>query len=649
MPAPTPDRNFASTTEHAAAVRIADDPPFSFVYGGRPFPEGFVRTGDHAFLHPATGLRVTLEVSLYGEDSSAVEWTPRFENTGAADTPVIEDIRALDWRGPMAEGAWIGTLNGTQGRPDDFLYREAPLAEATYASLGSRSLTPFFNVACGADSGFVLALGWTGVWSVSCAPASDGTVRVAAGMRKTHFILHPGEKVRQPRVLMLFWEGDRLRAQNMCRRHLVLHHVPADENGEPFPPVCVPAWGGMKAANHLAYIRFIEENGLRFDYYWIDAGWHGPDHETEEYQNFLTEDWAYNTGDWTENRRVYPNGLKEVADAARAAGMKPLLWFHAYVGNEGVGWMKDHPEWSGPLGEPHGIGLCKRPTRVGRINVAIPEARKWLADTIGGTLVRNGMAGYREDTCLPYAGEDAPDREGVAEIRAVEALYEIWDGYRARIPGLLIDNCGGGGSRVDLETLSRSYVLWRSDFNCPPDADPLGSQVGNWGLGHFIPLVGGGAPVRPGGTYGFRSSIYGGMPFGLFHNTGYGEGRTAPAPGYPVEWHRRMLDAWRRVRPLLCGDFFPLTGCDTATDGAVAYAFWRADLGRGALLAFFRQDCPKDELPLALPLPAGRYRFTDDDTGEERIVPAGPDGAPFRVAAVEKPFAALWHFAVAAD
>ncbi|PUU97480.1 alpha-galactosidase, partial [Acinetobacter baumannii] len=72
------------------------------------------------------------------------------------------------------------------------------------------------------------------------------------------------------------------------------------------------------------------------------------------------------------------------------------------------------------------------------------------------TLVRNGAAGYREDTGLPYAGEDAPDREGIAEIRSVEALYEIWDGYRARIPGLLIDNCGGGGSRVDLETLSRA-------------------------------------------------------------------------------------------------------------------------------------------------------------------------------------------------
>jgi hypothetical protein len=151
--------------------------------------------------------------------------------------------------------------------------------------------------------------------------------------------------------------------------------------------------------------------------------------------------------------------------------------------------------------------------------------------------------------------------------------------------------------------------------------------------------------VRPGGTYGFRSSIYGGMPFGLFHNTGYGQGQTAPAPGYPVEWHRRMLDSFHRMKPLLCGDFFPLTGCDTATDGSVAYAFWRPDLGRGVLLAFFRQDCPEDELPLSLPLPEGRYRFTDEDTGEERVVPAGPDGALFRVAAAEKPFAALWHFA----
>ena len=637
-------RNFASAAEHAAAEHIAAAPPFSFVYGGVPFPEGFERTGPHAYLHPATGLKVWLEVSLYGEDSSAVEWTPYFENTGSADTPLTEDIRALDLILPAARDAWIGTLDGVHAKAEDFSYREAPLAAAEYTSRGSRNQTPFFNIAAGGDSGFVLALGWTGEWSVTCAPSADGAVRVTAGMKTTHFVLHPGEKVRQPRILMLFWEGDKLRGQNMCRRHLVLHHIPKDEAGEPFPPVCAMSWGGMKAGHHKDYLRFIKEHGLRFDCYWIDAGWYGPDHETEEFQNFYTEDWAYNQGDWTENRCVYPNGMKEVADAANDAGMKLLLWFGAYTASEGIGWLKEHPEWSEPLGEPRGIGLNPKKTRLAQINVAIPEARAWLMDTIGGMMVRNHVEGYREDCRLPYAGEDTPDRVGIAEIRSVEALYEIWDNYRAKIPTLVIDNCGGGGSRVDLETLSRSYVLWRSDYNCTPATDPLGSQVGNWGLGHFIPLVNGAAPVRPGSDYTFRSSLYGGMPFGLFHPCGYGSAPTGPADDYPVEWHRRMLEVWQTVKPLLSGDFFPLTGCDTRTDSVCAYAFWRPDLNRGVLLAFFRQDCAEDRLSLTLPLSAGRYRFTDADSGEAREVTAGEDGAAFAVRSGKKPFAALWYF-----
>ena len=214
----------------------------------------------------------------------------------------------------------------------------------------------------------------------------------------------------------------------------------------------------------------------------------------------------------------------------------------------------------------------------------------------------------------------------------------------SRCPGHRSSSWTAARSRIDLETLSRAYVLWRSDYNCFPDADPLGSQAGNWGLGHFIPLVNGAAPVRPGSTYTFRSSLYGGMPFGLYHPCGFGSAPTAPADDYPVDWHRRMLDQWQTVKPLLSGDFFPLTDCDTETDSAVAYAFWRPDLGRGAVMAFFRQDCPLDALSLRLPLPEGRYRFTDADSGEVREESAGPDGVPLRIASGEKPCAAVRYF-----
>ena len=39
----------------------------------------------------------------------------------------------------------------------------------------------------------------------------------------------------------------------------------------------------------------------------------------------------------------------------------------------------------------------------------------------------------------------------------------MWDEILATHPGLLIDDCSSGGRRIDIETLARSFPLWRSD------------------------------------------------------------------------------------------------------------------------------------------------------------------------------------------
>src|SRR5512136_3398137 len=111
-----------------------------------------------------------------------------------------------------------------------------------------------------------------------------------------------------------------------------------------------------------------------------------------------------------------------------------------------------------------------------------------------------GIDVYRQDfnmEPLRYWQEaDEPERVGMHEIRHVEGLYALWDELRARHPGLAIDNCASGGRRIDLETVSRSYALWRSDFqdigvlNLP---NPLGtsaiaSQVQTIGLGLYVPF-----------------------------------------------------------------------------------------------------------------------------------------------------------------
>jgi alpha-galactosidase len=85
---------------------------------------------------------------------------------------------------------------------------------------------------------------------------------------------------------------------------------------------------------------------------------------------------------------------------------------------------------------------------------------------LSGFISDFGMTWYRQDfNVRPYrfwAVADTPDRIGITEIGYVEGLYTIWDDLLNRHPGLRIDNCASGGRRIDIEMMSRSFVVWRT-------------------------------------------------------------------------------------------------------------------------------------------------------------------------------------------
>ncbi len=597
-------------------------PPIAFTYEGRPFPEGFTvfHSGTEACYAHTSGLSVRVCYETY-PDAEAVEWTVWLENTGSRDTGLIQDLHALSWTIPDGESCWLEGSKGTQGKIDDFTYFRRPIEKGeteTLRSHGSQQFLPFANLDCGGN-GLLIGLGWTGHWQLTvCREPTQ--VHITAGMPETRFVLHPGERVRSPRVLLLSWAGESIAAHNALRRHLVRHHIPKGADGEPCPGICCSAWGGMQAHNHRKQIAFIAENRLPYDIYWIDAGWYGGDHDTSEFEELDYRDWAYKIGDWRVNRRVYPDGIGAIADAVHAAGMKLLLWCSAFQCVRGVGWQAEHPDW-GVLDEPSRLGSRLGPeTQTAQMYLDDPAAAAHLAKTIRDVL-RESKADYlREDTPLPIGHPDAPDRIGIGEMKAVEAFYAYWDALRESRPGMIIDNCGGGGRRLDLETLSRSYCFWRSDYNCFPGADPIGAQAGNYGLGFWIPLVSGAARTENNDTYAFRSGLNGGMPFNVIKpNADVGE-----ALDCPVDWYREMMEQFQRVKPCLSGDFYPLTDCDVCADSVMAYQLDRPDKGMGAIFAFRRQACGTASFPVLPVLPEGtRYVFQDLDNRTEWIVTGG--------------------------
>ena len=476
------------TTVRSGASTVSFLPlqaPFSFRLGGRSsaelLPSWQVKRMTKAaaegvkvlvvtWRDPQSGLECEMEQQTFA-GFPAVEWVLRFRNTGKTDTPLIEDIRPLDmaWAADKdrtwnSDATYLRRSRGSRCTPADFEYIVTPLPAGEtikMAAGGGRSSNdwlPFFNLQSG-KMGAIVAIGWSGQWAAEFARDDASTIRVRAGQELTHLVLHPGEEIRTPRMVLLFWDGDPQASHNTLRRFILAHHTPRP-NGELLRgPLTVAHWGGMKSHDHIARIEAYKQQNLAYDYYWIDAGWYGP---SDSYSpDEFTGDWARHVGNWSINPAAHPNGLRPISDAAGTAGMKFLLWFEPERAVNGTPLTVEHPDWF--LGE-------RKPGYNMLFNLGLPEARRWLTDTISAFMAEQGVQLYRQDfnfDPLPcWRAADAPDRQGMTEIRHIEGLYEFWDELLRRQPGLVIDNCASGGRRIDLETISRSIPLWRSDWQC---------------------------------------------------------------------------------------------------------------------------------------------------------------------------------------
>ncbi|HOZ47557.1 MAG TPA: alpha-galactosidase [Candidatus Hydrogenedentes bacterium] len=641
----------------------AERPPFSFGYGAThssslldawaftrsdETKEGAARRSDMTWTDPATGLECRCEVTRY-LDFPAVEWVLYLKNAGDADTPILDGIQALDsgFRLPREGAARVHYANGSECRIDDFAPmvkslgpnehdpQGAWIGEGNPVRLESKSgrsscgTLPFFNVDMG-DHGVIGALGWTGDWAASFW-RTDEEVRLRAGMRRTHLKLMPGEEIRSPRILLLFWEGSRLRGHNLLRQFILVHHSPQVNGKRAEAPITYSTWGGNFADKHIAHGAWWHEQGLPLDYLWVDAGWFGAD-EAKEGANVFNSAWWRYVGDWHANPGYFPGGLKPVGDALHEMGLGFLLWLESERVFRDTPWTREHPEWLlGPLGDNY------------LFNLGIPEARQMLTDFLSDLIDEGHIGCYRQDFNMdprPYwEAADAPDRIGMAEIRHITGLYAMWDELLERHPGLLIDNCSSGGRRIDLETISRSMPLWRSDVQCWPNFGATAMQGQTHGLGLWVPLSTGCCDRED--TYVFRSALGPGMVVTMY------EFEKNTANHFAIPWLKERLDELRAVRAYFLGDFYPLLSFSLADDAWSAWQFDRPDLGEGIVLALRRPESPFSAMTPKLEGldPDASYEIRNADTeGVQHLTGRELASAGLRIEIADQPGSKLLFY-----
>jgi len=599
---PAPPHAFSFLCDGIPSAQLL--PGWRRTYAQETAEQGTVR---HVLVltDPKSGLELTYTALSY-PNHAAIELLLELRNTANEDSPLLEQIRPLDC--PFSVPEWPCTIHHALGESNsersfmpvaDVLDTEKAqsLTLAPHGGRSSDEHMPFFNMQW-ARGGAVVAIGWAGQWEARFRYEDGDRLRVDCGMQKTRLRLHPGEKIRTPRILLQFWRGDDdLRGNNLFRQWMLAHNL-ARRNGElVLAPICGSVTevdpDGSYEGPHVRAMEPLAQRGV--EVFWSDM----------DPQQWYPGGFPHGTGTWEPDLEKYPRGLRPIGEAAHAAGLEYLLWFEPERVAPGTRIEEVHPEWI-TKGKPFHL-----------FRLDIPQARAWLTDYVDKQITEAGLDWLRWDfnmAPLKYWREnDRPEREGITEIRHVEGLYAMWEELMRRHPGLVVDICASGGRRIDFETLRYGLPLWHSDRQCF-GPNPAADQLQNGGLFRWLPLHGcGNFGFEP--SYLFRS----GMTTG---NILVG-GNLASADPDMESAVKRTVAIYHKLRPFMLGDFYPLFPHLAGENVWYGFQFHRPDLDAGFALVFRRKDSPyvQAELPLKGVHADGTYLVTYEDRPDRKEVP----------------------------
>lgn len=201
--------------------------------------------------------------------------------------------------------------------------------------------------------------------------------------------------------------------------------------------------GNPSTEKELPLIRSALKAGC--DYFVIDAGWYSE----------INENWGETVGMWQPGKTRWPNGINEVLDSIRNNGMIPGLWLEIECAGINSP-LKNKPDsW---FFLQHGKRVESRtryfldfrnPQVIKHANEVVERiAKEYGAGYIKMDYNRTALMGTETNACSMGQG-----------LLEHQKAYLNWiDSVFKKYPGLVIENCGSGGGRMDYAMLSRHQV-----------------------------------------------------------------------------------------------------------------------------------------------------------------------------------------------
>ncbi len=304
-------------------------------------------------------------------------------------------------------------------------------------------------------------LQYSGNWRIDFDKSFSGRLQIVGGINfwDTEWSLKPGTTLETPRFIIGYTRsGSEGAAQNLTT-YIRKTILPASFRDKA-RPVLYNSWYAttfhVNEEQQLALAKTAKEIGVEL--FVIDDGWFkGRDNDKA------------GLGDWTVDKKKFPNGLQPMIKKINDMGMDFGIWVEPEMVNPNSDLYRAHPDWV--------FHFPNRTRHEGRnqlmLNLAREDVYQYLLRSLSDLLQENNISFIKWDhnrTLSEPGWPDAPAAEQrEVRIRYINNLYRLIDALRARFPKVMFEDCSSGGGRVDLGMLSRMDQAWTSDNTDPVD------------------------------------------------------------------------------------------------------------------------------------------------------------------------------------
>jgi alpha-galactosidase len=206
-------------------------------------------------------------------------------------------------------------------------------------------------------------------------------------------------------------------------------------------PVHYNCWEAVYFRHDLAELTAIADRAAAIgaERFVLDDGWFG-----------RRDDDTSSLGDWTVDRRKWPEGLHPLIAHVHARGMTFGLWVEPEMVNPDSDLARAHPDWR--------LGPADQVT--GRHQWVLDLAREEVRDHLFAAL-----SALLEEYPIDYLKWDHNRLLPAVDAAQARGALALLARLRAAHPGVEIESCASGGGRIDAGILAHTHRVWLSDSN----------------------------------------------------------------------------------------------------------------------------------------------------------------------------------------